>query len=172
MHARPGAQLTMLQVGVILKHNVSTDVLLHKGRLLMTRHEAREARRAARKQDKAEKAEKEKLPPQWEQVQGAIWLIGLAILFWQGWIFPGILVLIAISGLTQAAILYYIKQQQEQVELTTVREVVLPETCPNCGGPITAKSVTWTGRTTATCPFCGSTLKARETMPDSKVVTS
>ena len=146
----------------------------------MSRHEAREARRAERaearehihEQNKAQKREKasvEKLPPQWERVQGAIWLIGLAILFSQGWIFPGILVLIAISGLTQAAILYYIKQQQEQETLTAVREVLLPENCPNCGGPVTASSVKWTGRTTASCPFCGSTIKAHETPADSKV---
>jgi len=50
-----------------------------------------------------EKEEKE-LPGPWRQIQSAIWLIGLAILAWQGWWWPGILVLVAISGLTQALI--------------------------------------------------------------------
>ena len=38
------------------------------------------------------------LPMPWRKVQGAIWLIGLAILAWQDWWWPGILILVAISG--------------------------------------------------------------------------
>ena len=134
----------------------------------MSRQAERAARRAARAEarqtaeDSKNKSDEVQLPPLWAKVQSAIWLLGLAFLFWRGWIFPGILVLIAISGLTQAAILYYVKQQEETVALTQVREVTLPETCPNCGGPVTAATVKWTGRTTAVCPFCGSTIKARE----------
>ncbi len=33
-------------------------------------------------------AHEPELPLPWKQVQSAIWLIGLAILFWQGWIWP------------------------------------------------------------------------------------
>lgn len=36
--------------------------------------------------------EETELPLPWKQIQSAIWLIGLAILFWQGWFWPGILV--------------------------------------------------------------------------------
>ena len=103
--------------------------------------------------------EEPKLPPVWQQVQTAIWLIGLAILFWQGWIFPGILVLVAISGLTQALMFAYVKRQQNAQALETAREVNLPPTCANCGGPITKQSVRWTGSHTATCPYCGAALK-------------
>lgn len=107
------------------------------------------------------KAEDEEstLPPLWQQVQGAIWLIGLAILFWQGWIFPGILVLVAISGITQALILAYVKRQESAQALEVEREVNLPPNCPNCSGPITKQSVRWTGAHTASCPFCGAALK-------------
>lgn len=104
--------------------------------------------------------ESDKLPPHWEKVHGAIWLIGLAILFSQGWIFPGILVLVAISSLAQVAMRAYIKRQVQTEQLAQVREQHLPDNCPNCGGPITAATVQWRGSTTAVCPFCGSTVKA------------
>ena len=113
-----------------------------------------------REQRREKRAEKEKLPPHWEKIHGAIWLIGLAYLFWSGNIFPGILVLVAISGIAQAAIMAYVKRNQETETLAIVRETHLPETCPNCGGPLNASSVRWNGKQSAVCPFCGSTVKA------------
>lgn len=104
-------------------------------------------------------ADKEKLPPHWQRIHGAIWLIGIAILAWQGWWWPGILVLVAISGLAQAMIMAYVKRNQEVETLATEREAHLPETCPNCGGPLNASSVRWKGKQSATCPYCGSTVK-------------
>ena len=56
---------------------------------------------------------KEKLSGPWKQIQGAIWLIGLAILFWKGWWWPGILVLVAISGLFEAFVRLVIKPQSQ-----------------------------------------------------------
>ena len=106
-----------------------------------------------------EKEEKE-LPGPWRQIQSAIWLIGLAILAWQGWWWPGILVLVAISGLTQALIGQYLTHTTEKQALVQTRELGLPENCPNCGGPIDAAKVKWTGNHTAVCPFCGAKLKA------------
>ena len=98
----------------------------------------------------------------WKKVQTAIWLIGLAILAWQGWWWPGILVLVAISGLTEAALHWYVgKQQAEAAALVQQQEVVrqraasLPDACPNCGSPISEESVVWKGVSTATCPYCG-----------------
>jgi uncharacterized membrane protein YesL len=70
----------------------------------------------------------------WKQVQAAIWLIGLAILFWQGWIFPGILVLVAISGVTQALMQAYVKREAEKRQMTQRRTDWLPSKCPQCGG--------------------------------------
>ncbi|MCC6458607.1 MAG: hypothetical protein IT328_26900 [Caldilineaceae bacterium] len=107
--------------------------------------------------------DEEKLPPHWEKVQSAIWLIGLAILFWRGWIFPGILVLIAISAITQAALSAYVKNRREGEQLATTRELHLPENCPKCGGPLNAATVRWNGKQSAICPFCGSTVKATVT---------
>ena len=47
-------------------------------------------------------------------VQSAIWLIGLAILFYTGNWFPGILVLVAISGITQALLGSMAKNQEQK----------------------------------------------------------
>lgn len=104
--------------------------------------------------------EKEELPASWQQIQSAIWLIGLAIIAWRGWWWPGILVLVAISGLVQAAIRLYLNQAEEQKTLEQVRSTGLPENCPRCGGPLDAAKVQWTSATTAICPYCGSPLKA------------
>ena len=46
--------------------------------------------------------EEPELPFTWKQIQSAIWLIGLAVLFYTDKFWPGILVLVAISGLFQA----------------------------------------------------------------------
>jgi hypothetical protein len=103
------------------------------------------------------------LPAQWRKVQSAIWLVGLAIIAWQGWWWPGILVLVAISGLVQAGISLYLKQQTTQQTVVEQRERHLPTLCPNCGGPIDAAKVKWTGPLTASCPYCGTIIKALET---------
>ena len=41
---------------------------------------------------KPDKAAEPELPQPWKRIQGAVWLIGLAILAWQGWWWPRILV--------------------------------------------------------------------------------
>ena len=102
----------------------------------------------------------EKLPPHWEHVHSAIWLIGLAFLFWSGNIFPGILVLVALSGLAQALIMAYVKRNRATESLAIEREAHLPETCPHCGGPLNTANVRWQGKQSALCPYCGSTVKA------------
>jgi hypothetical protein len=107
----------------------------------------------------------------WASVQGAVWLLGLALLFWQGWIWPGILVLIAISVLVAVV--------ARQVSPTSVRggdqagapapaspsapvpehrAELLPTNCPRCGGPTRGAEVKWTGPQSADCPFCGANL--------------
>ena len=95
----------------------------------------------------------------WKQVQGAIWLIGLAYLFWKGPFFPGILVLVAISGVTQALIQVYVKQQEEKRRQTERRTDWLPAKCPTCGGPLSVETVRWTGPDTADCPYCSAHLR-------------
>jgi len=95
----------------------------------------------------------------WRQIHGAIWLIGLAILFWTGWWWPGILVLIAISSLTQAAI-QLIASKAEARQVQAERAARLPAQCPHCAAPLGGVEVKWTSATTAECPYCGSNLKA------------
>lgn len=108
----------------------------------------------------------DELPEPWNHIQGAIWMIGLAILFWKSWWWPGILVLVAISGLTQAAIQLYLSRQdegkqivQQEKQLEQERSNWLPDVCPNCGGPLSVSTVKWTGVNTADCPYCKANLK-------------
>ncbi len=140
-----------------LNHDLTSETPPHtlKGSIVSSPDRNRD-----RDRDRERGKDKEELPPQWEKIHGAIWLIGLAILFWQGWIFPGIFVLIAISALTQAAIIAYVNKNKETQALATARELHLPEHCPNCGGPLNTTTVRWNGSQTAICPFCGSTVKA------------
>jgi hypothetical protein len=109
----------------------------------------------------AEKAGKRELPPHWAAIQSAIWLIGLAILAWQGWWFPGILVLIAVSGITQAWLQRLAVREAEQVQVQQASrgaQAKLPSTCPVCGAPVDPAKVTWVTPTTARCPYCSSNL--------------
>lgn len=101
--------------------------------------------------------EEQNLPQLYAAVQSAIWLIGLALLFWTGWWFPGILILVAISGVTQALLAQMAKRDAEKEQVaassrTAARAV--PPNCPTCGAAISASSVTWTGPATAHCPYC------------------
>lgn len=116
--------------------------------------------------EKKTKEDKDELPAPWDQIQGAIWLIGLAILAWQGWWWPGILVLVAVSGLTQAAIQVYLSRQtveiaqtEEEKKLAEERGSWLPAACPGCGAPLSVASVRWTGPNTADCPYCSMHIK-------------
>ncbi len=106
-----------------------------------------------------------KLPFTWRQIQSAIWLVGLAVLFYTGNLWPGILILVAVSGLFQAAAGAYLSRQEEAqtqttraAELEQARTSWLPAVCPKCGAPISAKSVHWTGPASADCPYCTANL--------------
>jgi hypothetical protein len=116
----------------------------------------------------------------WKSIQTAIWLVGLAILAWKNWWWPGILVLIALSTLTQAVIQILVPDAVEKVneidEKRVEREASqplaatlvppqpvyptnrLPSECPRCSGPIRGTEVRWTGPQSADCPYCGSNL--------------
>ncbi len=131
---------------------------------------------------------KKKLKGPWESIHGAIWLIGLAILFYRGDIFPGILVLVGISILAQAAIE---KFYPDAVEVTpsesqsipqppappappgftpvaapasNASAVVsypvdrLPSECLKCGAPVHAGEVRWQDEKTPHCAFCNAIL--------------
>jgi hypothetical protein len=119
-----------------------------------------------RERRKERKKEDEELPVPWQRIQGAIWLVGLAILFWQGWFWPGILILAAISGIFQAGVQLYLSRQAEaQKQAAAVQQQIderanwLPSTCPKCGAPISVQTVQWTGPNTADCPYCKANLR-------------
>ncbi len=125
---------------------------------------------------KPDKVEEPELPPDWKRIHGAIWLIGLAILAWKGWWWPGILVLVAISGVVEAGIRIYLSNQNKvQQAASTAADAAsslekeradwLPSICPNCGAPLSVTSVHWTGSTTADCPYCKANLKKPASKP-------
>ena len=101
----------------------------------------------------------EALPLHWQRIQGAILLIGVAILALLDWWWPGILVLIAIIGLVQAGILRYNSRKIEEKQIAERRAEWLPSLCPSCGGPLSVATVNWTGPNTADCPYCKANLK-------------
>ena len=119
-----------------------------------------------------------KLVGPWRSLHGAIWLIGLAILLWRGWIWPGILVLIAISMLIEALLMQFAPQAFAEVEPQASEAIapppspateatlehraeLLPSACPKCGAPIRGVEVKWTGPRSADCPYCGANLALR-----------
>lgn len=118
-------------------------------------------------------------PSLWPSIQTAIWLIGLAILAWQGWWWPGILVLLAISGIVQALIARFTPDASEEAAPPSAdtpesiaepvsipasapaqehRLELLPSECPKCSGPIRGHELRWTGPQSADCPYCGANL--------------
>jgi hypothetical protein len=105
------------------------------------------------------KPTEQELPVPWQRIQGAIWMLGIAILAWQNWWWPGILVLVAISGLAQGIVQLFYSRKNEETQLTQERAAWLPSVCPNCGGPISVSTVNWTGSDTADCPYCKANLK-------------
>jgi hypothetical protein len=129
------------------------------------------------------KEEKPELTGPWRSIHGAIWLIGLAVLFWKGWWWPGILVLVALSSIAESLIRQYVPDAVEKVELPPVPPVppmplapptlrtdsptehrldLLPGTCPSCGGPTRGHEVKWTGSQSADCPYCGINLPMKK----------
>lgn len=122
----------------------------------------------------------------WRALHGALWLIGLAILAWTDAWWPGILILVALSALLEAALKRYAPQAFEgpvpetaapqaasvppQVPVGSTPppspshpEEWLPVNCPRCGGPTRGSEVIWTGPTSADCPFCGTNLPMKRT---------
>lgn len=130
-----------------------------------------------------------KLIGPWRTIHGAIWLIGLAILFWKGWFWPGILVLVAISAIAEAVIqiavpsatVQEVQPEEEAFEPSPAvnappvnvaptaaavveperRADLLPAKCPTCGGPVSGDDVKWSGPRSASCPYCGANLPLR-----------
>lgn len=137
---------------------------------------------------KKHKNKEEELTGGWESIHAVIWLLGLAVIAWQGWWWPGILVLVAISVLFEAfakkvdpgAVRTNTKDddraippeptrmpssvvtEKKQDDVTYHRADLLPTNCPKCGGPTRGTDVFWTGPQSADCPFCGTNLPMKK----------
>lgn len=124
------------------------------------------------------KETKKELVGPWRNLHGAVWLIGLAVLFWKGWFWPGILILVALSTILEIVIMGMFpdsyrekadaKQEQSRVpDSPEDRSAVtaaprptgqLPANCPKCGAPTRGHEVKWIDDTSAECSFCGASL--------------
>jgi hypothetical protein len=126
---------------------------------------------------------KPKLVGPWRNLHAAVWLIGLAILAWKEWWWPGILVLVAISLIIEAFLMRYAPQAFARPEPAQPPQPAppppaapaapaapapqaaehpferLPSTCAKCGGPIRGHEVKWTGPQSADCPYCGANIQ-------------
>lgn len=128
--------------------------------------------------------QKQRLTGPWGKLHGAIWIIGLAILAWHGWWWPGILVLVAISMILEGLLMQFAPEAFEKEEPLSQpspiapptkpasfvpsslepsapghRFELLPTICARCGGPIRGHEVKWTGPQSADCPYCGANLQ-------------
>jgi len=107
----------------------------------------------------------------WRKLHLALWLVGLAILIWQGWIWPGVLVLLALSALLEVILLKVAPQAFEDEPAAAQpaapavapaapqhRFELLPTNCPKCGAPVRGEEVKWTGAQSADCLYCSANL--------------
>lgn len=121
---------------------------------------------------------KAKLASPWRSLHAAIWLLGLALLAWQDWWWPGILVLVALSLVIEALLPRFMPPAFQPAAppaeaapvtapptatLTTAPAPEaaehpverLPAVCPRCGAPVRGPEVKWTSWRSPECPYCG-----------------
>ena len=117
----------------------------------------------------SEPEKKQELTGPWRSLHVAVWLIGLAVLASKGWWWPGILVLVAVSGIVEAVLLKLAPPDAGPRETSPApasaapapppppehRLELLPSVCPKCGGPVRGSEVKWTGPQSADCAYCG-----------------
>jgi hypothetical protein len=137
---------------------------------------------------------KKKLAGPWRSLHAAIWLIGIALMISYDWWWPGILIVVAISGVYEAFLHQYAPDAYVEEspagsstppEASTVNHPIdsanisstppalsqdhrlelLPSICPYCNGPIRGHEIKWTGPQSANCPYCGSNLPMKTATP-------
>ncbi len=119
-------------------------------------------------------------------LDAAIWLIGLGFLAFTGDWWPGILILVGISLLAKGMFAQSWPRPFDDSEQTQAPPPQpwaapppprpapepfvpappdsehpferLPNTCPQCGGPVRKNDVKWIGAQSAACAYCGSSL--------------
>ena len=120
----------------------------------------------------------------------AIWMFGLAFLFFTGWWWPGIMILVGISMLAKGALSgggwhgfapHTCDDDDNTPPRPTPTETFqpappapppappqpiapntdwLPAICPGCSAPISPRTAVWAGQTTARCPYCDTRFRA------------
>ena len=119
----------------------------------------------------------------WRPFGGFFWLFLFAFFFLGGRWWPGILILIGLSMLFGSLFRgepesWTQNQPPAEVPMRTPasampivmpasvepihRADLLPENCPQCGGPARAHEVRWTGKQSAVCAYCGSALPMKK----------
>lgn len=132
--------------------------------------------------------QRHKFGRQGNSLMGAIWMIGLGVLFFTGDWWPGILVLVGLTMILEALIKDSPRQVFDEPEAaappaepfqaappsqpepaqppaaveTNYRTDLLPANCAQCGGPIRIHEVKWLSSKTAACPYCDSTLTMKK----------
>lgn len=117
----------------------------------------------------------------WNPFGGFWWLFFIAFFFMgDGRWWPGILILIGLFMVFGS--LFRDESPQPPRDLPPVPPVppmptmpvaatsaepihrtdLLPETCAQCGGPVRAQEVRWTGKQSAACAYCGSKLPMKK----------
>jgi hypothetical protein len=121
----------------------------------------------------------------WKPFGGFFWLLMFAFFFMDGRWWPGILILVGIFILFGSLFREEAPQPPRDlppvqmpvappapaaptVTVTAVsaapsyRADLLPANCPQCGGPVRAQEVRWTGKQSAACAYCGSDLPMKK----------
>ena len=116
----------------------------------------------------------------WRPFRSMFWMIIVALFFFGGRMWPAILVLIVL-GIVFESIFRASAQPWNQnpppppmdpnpypMPMTASapapaadpihRTDLLPSNCPNCGAPVRANEVKWTGNQSASCGYCGTNL--------------
>ncbi len=104
-------------------------------------------------------------------MHAAVWLLGIAVLAATQWWWPGILVLVVLSMVVEAA---YPRTAGVDVpdgnadpgaaSPSAPREhdpARLPGRCQACGAPVEPSQVEWTSAVTARCSYCGTNLEMK-----------
>ena len=110
----------------------------------------------------------------WHSLHAALWLIGLGILLTTGNLWPGILLLAALSLFLEGILIRLapatpgVPQENLPASASAApapalpaaehRLELLPAACPQCGAPVRGDEVKWTGPQSADCTYCGANL--------------
>ena len=120
----------------------------------------------------------------WDKIQSAVWMIGIAILFFTGDWWPGILFVAAASMIVEAVVQLIIPEVVEEAETApplpvrpapaweappvaappaeppppVYRTDLLPGSCPACGARVRENEVRWVSELSADCAYCGTPL--------------